>query len=222
MLPLVHVCQPASFQCNGDFVLELKKSIYGLCQSSRNFFHYLSKHLVAQGLTHWHLILASSLGNLWLSWFMLMTCSSMHGLMRRSRPLYPLSKLQAYAFIMKALQKASLVLISSVPLMHPVPKSPFSRLALLNALLKLWDCAAASPHPSASPTEASPLPKDDNGQPASGSFNYAAVVGILLYLSGHSRPDIAFAVHQCARYTFHPTRRHELSLIRFGRYLKGT
>jgi len=45
---------------------------------------------------------------------------------------------------------------------------------------------------------------------------------MLLYLSGHSRPDIAFAVHQCARYTFHPTRCHELVLIHIGRYLKGT
>jgi hypothetical protein len=45
---------------------------------------------------------------------------------------------------------------------------------------------------------------------------------MLLYLSGHTRPDIAFAVHQCARYTFSPTRRHELALIRIGRYLKGT
>ncbi|KAL7483296.1 hypothetical protein ACHAW6_008946 [Cyclotella cf. meneghiniana] len=45
---------------------------------------------------------------------------------------------------------------------------------------------------------------------------------MLLYLSGHSCPDIAFAVHQCARYTFHPTRRHELALVRIGRYLKGT
>ena len=45
---------------------------------------------------------------------------------------------------------------------------------------------------------------------------------MLLYLSGHSRPDIAFAVHPCARYTFKPTRRHELALIRIGRYLKGT
>eukprot|EP00956_Cyclotella_meneghiniana_P038962 scaffold163319_cov36-Cyclotella_meneghiniana.AAC.1 len=45
---------------------------------------------------------------------------------------------------------------------------------------------------------------------------------MLLYLSGHSRPDIAFAVHQCARYMFNPTCRHELALIRIGRYLKGT
>jgi hypothetical protein len=45
---------------------------------------------------------------------------------------------------------------------------------------------------------------------------------MLLYLSGQSRPDIAFAVHQVARYTYKPTRWHELALVRIGRYLKGT
>jgi hypothetical protein len=45
------------------------------------------------------------------------------------------------------------------------------------------------------PAEASPLPKDADGAPASENFNYAAVVGMLLYLCGYSRPDISFAVH---------------------------
>eukprot|EP00804_Cyclotella_cryptica_P011602 CCRYP_020927-RA/>CCRYP_020927-RA protein AED:0.29 eAED:0.29 QI:0/0/0/0.66/0.5/0.66/3/0/467 len=76
--------------------------------------------------------------------------------------------------------------------------------------------------PIGNPAETSPLPKDADGPPASGAFNYAAAVGMLLNLSGHSRPDISFVVHQCARYTFHPTRCHELALIRIGRYLKGT
>ena len=75
---------------------------------------------------------------------------------------------------------------------------------------------------AATPAETSPLPKDSLGVPATGTFNYAAAVGMLLYLSGHTRPDITFAVHQSARYTFCPTRRHELALIRIGCYLKGT
>jgi hypothetical protein len=44
---------------------------------------------------------------------------------------------------------------------------------------------------------------------------------MLLYL-GHSRPDIAFATHQCARFTHSPKQTHENALIRIGRYLKGT
>ena len=65
-------------------------------------------------------------------------------------------------------------------------------------------------------------PKDDSGDPASGMINYASVVGMMLYLCRHSRPDISFAVHQCARYTFAPKRPHKKVLIRIGRYLKGT
>ncbi len=44
---------------------------------------------------------------------------------------------------------------------------------------------------------------------------------MLLYL-GHSRPDISFTTHQCARYTHSPKQSHEDALIRIGRYLKGT
>ena len=75
---------------------------------------------------------------------------------------------------------------------------------------------------SSAHAKASPLSKDATGEPASGNFNYAAVVDMLLYLCGHSCPDIAFAVNQCACYTFWPTPRHELALFCIGRYLKGT
>ncbi len=61
-----------------------------------------------------------------------------------------------------------------------------------------------------------------DGAPTSGTLNYASVVGMLLYLTGHSRLDCSFATNQCARYTFAPTRKHENALIKIGRYLRGT
>ncbi|KAL7519736.1 hypothetical protein ACHAWF_000253, partial [Thalassiosira exigua] len=45
---------------------------------------------------------------------------------------------------------------------------------------------------------------------------------MLLYLTGHSRPDCTFVVHQCARYTLEPKRSHIVALKLLGRYLKGT
>jgi hypothetical protein len=72
------------------------------------------------------------------------------------------------------------------------------------------------------PADTTPLPKDINGEAFDPLDQYASVVGMLLYISGHTRPDIAFAVHQCARYTFKPTKRHVTALKRIGRYLKGT
>ncbi len=45
---------------------------------------------------------------------------------------------------------------------------------------------------------------------------------MLNYLSTSTRPDIAFAVHQCARFSSHPKRCHEIAVRRIVRYLKGT
>jgi hypothetical protein len=53
-------------------------------------------------------------------------------------------------------------------------------------------------------------------------WNYSTVIGMLLYLSGKSRPDIAFAVHQCARFTHNSRRSHAIVVKRIVRYLKGT
>ena len=52
------------------------------------------------------------------------------------------------------------------------------------------------------PAESSPLVKNAEGQLASGAFSYSSVVGLLICLSGHSRPDIAYVVNCCARYMF--------------------
>jgi len=72
------------------------------------------------------------------------------------------------------------------------------------------------------PSESKPLVKDINGELGSGAFSYSRVVGMLLYLSGQTRPDITFAVNCCARYIFCPKHSHELALKRIGRYLKQT
>ncbi len=64
--------------------------------------------------------------------------------------------------------------------------------------------------------------KDVNGDLASGAFSYSSVVGMLLCLSGHTCPDITFAVNCCACYMFCPKHLHELALKRIGPYLKQT
>ena len=65
------------------------------------------------------------------------------------------------------------------------------------------------------------LGKDEMGDTPECNFNYASVVGMLLYLTGHTHPELTFAVSQCARFTYAPKRSHELALIRIGQYLKG-
>eukprot|EP00957_Ditylum_brightwellii_P156471 11908106-Ditylum_brightwellii.AAC.1 len=43
-----------------------------------------------------------------------------------------------------------------------------------------------------------------------------------IYLASNSRPDIAMAVHQCARYTHNPRHIHEVAVKRIVPYLIGT
>ena len=54
-----------------------------------------------------------------------------------------------------------------------------------------------------------PLGSDPNGASAKERWSYASIVGMLLYVAANSRPDISFAVHQCARFTHSPKASHE-------------
>ena len=51
---------------------------------------------------------------------------------------------------------------------------------------------------------------------------YQSAVGSLLYMSVSTRPDIAFAVGNVAKFSANPTRRHWTGMKRIFRYLKGT
>jgi hypothetical protein len=72
------------------------------------------------------------------------------------------------------------------------------------------------------PAESKPLVKNADREGIHGGFSYSSIVGMLLYLSGHTRHNIAYAVNCCARYMFCPKHSHELALKCIGRYLKQT
>ena len=67
-----------------------------------------------------------------------------------------------------------------------------------------------------------PLGTDGSGKMMAESWNYASVIGMLMYLASNSRPDIQFAVHQCARFTHAPKQSHANAVKRVVRYLLGT
>jgi hypothetical protein len=63
---------------------------------------------------------------------------------------------------------------------------------------------------------------DSNGLDRQELWNYRSVIGKLIYLASSTRPDISFAVHQCARYSINPKASHEAAVKRIGRYLLKT
>ena len=73
------------------------------------------------------------------------------------------------------------------------------------------------------PAETRPiLHRDPKGPPRKENWNYRAAIGTLNYLQAMSRPEIAYAVHQCARFCNDPKLSHEKAVKRICRYLKGT
>jgi hypothetical protein len=72
------------------------------------------------------------------------------------------------------------------------------------------------------PASNTTLGSDLSGPTFSNEFSYASAVGMLMYLASNSRPDIAFAVHQCARFTHSPRASHGEAIKRICRYLQGT
>ena len=66
------------------------------------------------------------------------------------------------------------------------------------------------------------LKKDENSPGRKVSQKYRGIIGMLGYLQGTTRPDIAMATHQCARFNNYPRLSHERAVKRIGRYLLDT
>jgi hypothetical protein len=64
--------------------------------------------------------------------------------------------------------------------------------------------------------------RDLDGAPFDEKWSYRSVIGKLNFLEKSTRPDIAYAVHQCARYSADPRKSHGEAVKRIGRYLKAT
>jgi hypothetical protein len=91
---------------------------------------------------------------------------------------------------------------------------------LINKIIKVTgmvDC-----NPNWVPASQQCLGSDPDGEPMVEEWIYPSVVGMLLYLSGNTRPDIAFAVSQVARFNHAPKQSHATAIKMIVRYLSRT
>ena len=214
----IYVHQPRGFRVKPGYVLKLNRTLYGLRQSPRLFYLHLTERLLRQGLT------ASKLDPCLFYSSNLMVIIYVDDLL-----IYAPDDAAIDDFILR-MQSEDITLrregtaegYLGVNITKNGDSVILTQPGLTARIISALGLDNKYSVGSATPAECAPLPKDSDGDPASGTINYASIIGMLLYLCGHSRPDISFAVHQCARYTFAPTRRHEKALIRIGRYLKST
>ena len=66
------------------------------------------------------------------------------------------------------------------------------------------------------------LKRHANSPPFDGHFHYRRIIGKLNFLEKSTRADLAYPVHQCARFSANPKVEHGRAVKWIGRYLKGT
>jgi hypothetical protein len=91
---------------------------------------------------------------------------------------------------------------------------------LINKIIKatgLKNC-----HPNWTPASTLALGLDPDGPPMSEAWQYPSIIGMLLYLSTNSRPDICFAVSQVARFNHNAKQSHAQAVKMIVRYLHRT
>jgi hypothetical protein len=72
------------------------------------------------------------------------------------------------------------------------------------------------------PATTSPIHVDQDGPVFKESWKYDSMIGMIMYLANNKCPDIAYAVHQAARFTHHSRQSHAVGAKNIDQYLKQT
>jgi hypothetical protein len=74
-------------------------------------------------------------------------------------------------------------------------------------------------NPKWTPASTTPLGSDPDGEPMDEAWNHRLIVGMLLCLTTNTRPDLAFAVSQAARFCHDPKQSHATGIKTIVRHL---
>jgi hypothetical protein len=214
----VYVEVPKGFVQPGK-VLQLKKSLYGLKQSPRNHFKNLSARLADLGfspcaadpclfVSDTCICLVYVDDTLLFARSQTVIADVVDGLKRLGMDLEEEDDVASFLGVL--IQK------------HPGATTTIE--LLQTGLIKRIIDALQITHlpPKRNPSKLGVLSTDPEGDQPNSTFNYASELGMMGYLQANSRPDISFAVSQCARFASSPRRSHEQALERIGQYLKST
>jgi hypothetical protein len=208
----------------GEYLLKLRKNLYGLKQGSHNWFKHLKKGLMTRGLKPSEidpcLYLKKGLAVLTYVDDCILVSTSQKSI----DDLIESLEKGKEKFLLT--DEGDIDKFLGIELKHNKDGSfEMTQPHLTERIIKLlglerennkWKSSANS---RATPSEQIILHRDSEGAERNATWNYRTAVGMLTYLQGNTRPDISVHVHQCARFSIDPKRSHERAVIRIGRYL---
>jgi len=203
-----------------DVVLKLKKSLYGQLDSPKLFYEHLCKGMLALGFQatesdpclfihkeHKLMVLNYCDDQIWLS--------PDNSLIEKY-----VGELQQLGYDLTLEPEGDMFGFLGIEFKREGSTIKLLQKGLIEKVIKYTGLRNASSKPT--PAAREPLGSDPNGEPFKEDWNYAAAVGMLLYVSSNTRPDIQFAVHQAARFSHCPKKSHAQAVKRIVRYLVGT
>lgn len=199
-------------------VLKLQKSLYGLVQAPRTFYEFLTGNLKDCGFECcvnvdpclWIHKVKKIICVIWVDdcLFFAKTKDIILHFIEEIKQVMPLTV------------ETTVTAFLGIQVKRDKEKYELTQPGLIQQIINatdMKDCNATKTPASTTPTSA-----DVNGEPFDEIWAYASIVGMLMFLANNSRPDIAYATHQCARFTHAPKKSHALAVKKIVRYLQGT
>jgi Reverse transcriptase (RNA-dependent DNA polymerase). len=203
----VYIEPPRGFagRDGADKVLKLLKSLYGLKQAPKTFFEKLRARLLERGFTASEIDPCLFMKNnmicvVYVDDTILCGPDSEEELEREIKGLGVNNLETRHSFQLRTNEGEVGDFLGIVWIeKRDNGKFHLTQTGLIDKVLKttnMENCNAIS-----MPANREAIGADRDGASFSESWKYSNVIGMLLYLSGNTRPDITFAVHQCGRFS---------------------
>jgi hypothetical protein len=205
---------------NQDVVLKLKKSLYGQVTSPKLFWEHLQKGMHQLGFEqsksdpclfihkqHKLMVLNYCDDQIWLS-------------PDDSLIETYVGKLKGLGYGLSLEKEGDVFAFLGIEFKRNGSRIELTQKGLIDKVIRY--VGLQDSNPKSTPAATTPLGTDKHGQVFAEEWSYPAAVGMLLYLSSNTRPDIQFAVHQVARFNHAPRHSHAQAIKRIVRYLLST
>ena len=203
------------------YVIELKSSLYGLKQSSANWYDCLKKGLERRGFTESKADPCVFLkkGMIILTYVddCILISDKKETLQQFIHSLA--NGIEKFEFTDEGpMDKYLGVEIEKLKGNEFILRQPF----LIQRILKALNVDEGNYNKRDVPVIGPLLSRDEKGAKRKHDWSYRSAIGMLGYLQNSTRPDISMAVHQCARFNANPMLCHEKAVKYIARYLLST
>lgn len=224
----IYMAQPEGFLVpeKEDYACKLKKSLYGLKQSPRQWYKRFDSFMVELGYIRspYDCCVYHNKFEDGSMIYLLLYVDDMLIASRNRADIQKLKGLLSAEFEMKDLGAAQKILGMEIYRDRGQKKLFLSQKGYIHKVLSRFGMSTAKPlsTPSASQLFLTLAPQSEAEKEYMAKVPYSSAVGSLMYAMVCTRPDLAHAVSVVSRFMANPGKDHWIAVKRIFRYLRGT